>query len=145
MGIERWLWSSVKSTCCSCIEPKISSQHPWKMAPNNLYNSSSRRYNILSWLCWALAFVGTNSHKIRSKLKKEAPAPPKLEMKAKVFQVKKLVQKATHKCIERILLRSGGPQYNGFGSSPNSWNNMPKKQGLPTMPSSSFPWTLDWL
>lgn len=56
-------------------------------------------------------------------MKKEAPAPPKLEMKAKVFQVKKLVQKATQKRIEKLLLRSGGSRY-----SPTSWKNMPKKQ-----------------
>ncbi|KAL6035340.1 hypothetical protein STEG23_033078 [Scotinomys teguina] len=50
-------------------------------------------------------------------------------MKAKAFQVKKDLQKVTHKHIEKTH-QSGGPQHSDFGCSTNSWKNTPKKQKL---------------
>ncbi|ELW72810.1 60S ribosomal protein L23a [Tupaia chinensis] len=82
------------------------------------------------------------------KVKKEAPAPPKGEAKAKSLKAKKAVLKGTHchqpkiKEEEEDPYLTRGPRFFGCKGSPNILRRAPPGEtSLTTMPSSSSPWT----
>ena len=81
--------------------------------------------------------------KMAPKAKKEVPAPPKAEAKAKALKAKKAVLKGVHSHKKR---RSGcnptsdGPKHCGSGDSPNILGRAPLGDtSLTTMPLSSSP------
>ena len=77
------------------------------------------------------------------KAKKEAPAPPKAEAKAKALKAKKAVLKgstATKKRRSGHRPPSGGPKHCSSGGSPNILGRAPLGEtNLTTMPSSKSP------
>ena len=81
--------------------------------------------------------------KMVPKAKKEAPAPPKAEAKAKALKAKKAVLKGVHshkKKKIRMSPISGGPKHCGSGGSPNILGRAPLGEtNLTTMPSSNSP------
>ena len=81
--------------------------------------------------------------KMAPKAKKEAPAPPKAEAKAKALKAKKAVLKGVHSHKKKKIRTSptfGRPKTCGSGGSPNILGRVPLGEtNLTTMPSSNSP------
>ena len=84
--------------------------------------------------------------KMAPKAKKEAPAPPKAEAKAKALKAKKAVLKGVHSHKKRRSTHhpsSGGLRHCSLEGSLNILRRAPPGEtSLTTVPSSSSPWLL---